>query len=410
MTPTIGQWGTRVAGTLAVAGCLALAGTGAAIAQEGGAGYGGAKFVAKPAVKKVKCLRGCASRRRARPGATLKITGAGLGSVRRVVFLGSYGRGDDVAAKVRAGSSTRIQAKVPMGAVSGPIRADASRKVRSKKSKAVPILPAPPPEPNGKLSAVPGPSQPGAPKLETGTSRTRVYHAGRRVRFSYRLTANAPVDVKIELVRAGDGAAVASWTRDDTPVGVVESVTFNGTLPEGRASQGRYSFRLTAAGPSGATARSTQAGNVSRDAFDLYDHVFPVRGKHNYGGSGADFGSGRGGRSHKGHDVFARCGVKMLAARGGKVRYSGYHSAAGNYVVIRGTGTRQDYAYMHLAELSPFRRGDQVYTGQRIGAVGESGNARGCHLHFELWSAPGWYDGGSPFDPLPQLKAWDRYS
>ena len=44
---------------------------------------------------------------------------------------------------------------------------------------------------------------------------------------------------------------------------------------------------------------------------------------------------------------------------------------------------------MHLAEPSPFQPGDRVYTGQRIGAVGDTGNARGCHLHFELWGAPG---------------------
>jgi murein DD-endopeptidase MepM/ murein hydrolase activator NlpD len=42
--------------------------------------------------------------------------------------------------------------------------------------------------------------------------------------------------------------------------------------------------------------------------------------------------------------------------------------------------------------------------------VGDSGNAQGCHLHFELWGAPGWYDGGDPFDPLPALQAWDSWS
>jgi murein DD-endopeptidase MepM/ murein hydrolase activator NlpD len=149
---------------------------------------------------------------------------------------------------------------------------------------------------------------------------------------------------------------------------------------------------------------------VQRDSFDLYDHIFPVRGRHDYGGAGARFGAGRSGHSHQGHDVFARCGTKLVAARGGTVKFKQYHSVAGHYLVIDGDHTEVDYAYMHLTTASPFNPGDRVFTGQQIGTVGESGNAHGCHLHFEMWSGPGWYDGGRPFDPLPHLQAWDAYS
>jgi murein DD-endopeptidase MepM/ murein hydrolase activator NlpD len=97
----------------------------------------------------------------------------------------------------------------------------------------------------------------------------------------------------------------------------------------------------------------------------------------------------------------------MVAARGGKVVFKASHANAGNYVVIRGAGNGVDYAYMHLVNPALVDRGDRVKTGQRIGEVGDSGNARGCHLHFEMWSKPGWYEGGRPFDPLPHLKAWD---
>jgi murein DD-endopeptidase MepM/ murein hydrolase activator NlpD len=51
-----------------------------------------------------------------------------------------------------------------------------------------------------------------------------------------------------------------------------------------------------------------------------------------------------------------------------------------------------------------------VRTGEPIGAVGSTGSSTACHLHFELWTAPGWYEGGSPIDPLALLRKWDSYS
>jgi murein DD-endopeptidase MepM/ murein hydrolase activator NlpD len=78
--------------------------------------------------------------------------------------------------------------------------------------------------------------------------------------------------------------------------------------------------------------------------------------------------------------------------------------------VIDGKRTGKDFVYMHLRERAEVEQGDRVRTGQRIGEVGETGNATGCHLHFELWSAPGWYEGGRFLNPTPVLRRWDRYS
>jgi murein DD-endopeptidase MepM/ murein hydrolase activator NlpD len=108
--------------------------------------------------------------------------------------------------------------------------------------------------------------------------------------------------------------------------------------------------------------------------------------------------------------MFAKCGVPLGAARGGEVQYAGYHARAGNYLIIDGRGTGTDYVYMHMNAPPLVKTGQRVFTGQKIGEVGDSGNADGCHLHFETWSAPGWYEGGKPFDPKPGLAAWDRYS
>jgi murein DD-endopeptidase MepM/ murein hydrolase activator NlpD len=108
--------------------------------------------------------------------------------------------------------------------------------------------------------------------------------------------------------------------------------------------------------------------------------------------------------------MFARCGTRIAAARGGRVQYVGYHPAAGYYAVIDGAETDVDYVYMHMLSPPLVETGQRVFTGQKIGEVGETGRATGCHLHFELWSAPGWYQGGQAFDPLPSLKRWDSYS
>jgi len=390
-----------------VAGAIAtcLAGTPAFAQTEGGAVY-----LEQPKLTKVDCLRSCASRGRAQPGSTLRVRGKALSSVDSMIFHGADGRGDDTRAKVRAGSATRLNVEVPVSATTGPVSVRTESKQRSNRTRPLAILPGPPPEANPDLTPVPGMRQAGAPHLETGTSRTKAFVGARRaVTFSYRVTDGQPATVRVELVRASDSAVVRAWTPATTE-GAVQKLSWNGKLGRANAPRGRYSFRLSVAAADGARAQSSQTGNATRDSFDLYDHVYPVRGKHSYGSAGARFGSGRSGHSHQGHDVFARCGTRMVAARGGKVKFSGYHGAAGNYMVIDGGASGYDYAYMHLTAPSPFRKGDRVYTGQEIGTVGDSGNAQGCHLHFEMWGNPGWYSGGRPVDPFPALRAWDSWS
>ena len=400
--------GKRVACALVL--CTVVAAPAGASAQTSGSG-GGSVYVATPRVSKVTCLRRCASERRARGGSVLKIVGTELAGVNQLTYYGSYGSGDDVTMKVRAGSNTRVQARVPLGAVTGPISLSTAAGGHSPLSKAVLILPPLPPEPNPQLSPVPGPRVNGAPRLETGTSRTKAFVDARPgVKFSFRLSGASAAALKVELVKAADGTVVKTWIPQDVPPDQVQSISWNGRLGRVAAKLGRYSFRLTAASADGSEARSSQNGDVQRDAFDLYDHIFPVRGRHDFGGAGARFGAQRAGHTHQGQDVMAGCGTRMVAARGGRVKFKQYHSAAGHYIVIDGDGTDVDYVYMHLDQPSPFSEGDRVYTGQTIGAVGDSGNAEGCHLHFEMWSGPGWYDGGHPFDPLPSLQAWDSWS
>jgi len=133
--------------------------------------------------------------------------------------------------------------------------------------------------------------------------------------------------------------------------------------------------------------------------------VFPVRSRVSWGdGLGA-------GRGHQGQDLMAPCGKKIVAAKTGRVRLIDYQAGgAGNYAVVRGTDSKFDYVYMHMIKRPRVRPGQKVRAGQVIGYVGSTGRSSACHLHFEMWTRPGWYRGGNPSSPRPYLRQWRRTS
>jgi murein DD-endopeptidase MepM/ murein hydrolase activator NlpD len=248
----------------------------------------------------------------------------------------------------------------------------------------------------------------------TTTPRKTFYYGVRSPRLTYTIdSSQAQNDLQVDVVGPG-GETVKSFFRNDIAPGVADSIRWDGAASNGRpAPNGRYKFRILpqSGGPAArrSSARSSDAEPLTL-SFALFAYAFPVLGAHDYGEAGARFGAGRSGHTHEGQDVMAKCGTPLVAARGGRVRYSGYQSAAGNYVVIDGKGTGYDTAYMHMLEPSPLQEGMTVRTGEPIGVVGSTGSSTACHLHFEMWTAPGWYEGGSPIDPLGYLMKWDSYS
>jgi murein DD-endopeptidase MepM/ murein hydrolase activator NlpD len=157
-----------------------------------------------------------------------------------------------------------------------------------------------------------------------------------------------------------------------------------------------------------AFAASSASAERPSGGTDFYEHVFPVQGPHWTRGAIGEFGAPRdGGRTHEGFDIVAACGTPLVAVRGGRVREAGYDPVLyGNYLLIHGEGERRSYFYAHLRRPSSVGRGDRVFTGERVGVIGETGNARtvGCHLHFEV------HVDGRPVDPEPALARWDAYS
>lgn len=136
--------------------------------------------------------------------------------------------------------------------------------------------------------------------------------------------------------------------------------------------------------------------------------VFPIRGPFSFGSGGSRFGAGRSGHIHQGQDLGASCGLNLVSVRKGRVVYNGYQGGgAGNYLVIRNTGTNSSFVYMHMLRRSGLKVGRTVGAGTPIGKVGNTGSSFGCHLHFEYWVGP-WQRGGKPIDPLGYLKSLRR--
>jgi hypothetical protein len=247
--------------------------------------------------------------------------------------------------------------------------------------------------------------------LDTRLSARTVYFGGAKpATLTVTVKGPAPVALSVALVRVPDGTVVRRWTTAVVAPGAQQAISWDGNV--GRTAPDtavRYQFQVWTSAAPRTTAMAAQAGGapVAADTVELRPFAFPIAGRHTYGDGAARFGTGRSGHTHEGQDVFAACGTPIVAARGGTVTFNGSQSAAGNYLVIDGDGTGDDTAYMHLRDAALPAKGDRVQTGEVVGYVGDTGDANGCHLHFELWTAPGWYTGGQAIDPLAALKSWD---
>jgi murein DD-endopeptidase MepM/ murein hydrolase activator NlpD len=89
---------------------------------------------------------------------------------------------------------------------------------------------------------------------------------------------------------------------------------------------------------------------------------------------------------HKGIDIFAEKGRPVIASTDLLLLYRGEVDRGGNVVLGLGPKWRLHY-FAHLQDIDE-TAGMLVSKGQRIGTVGDSGNAKGKapHLHFSLLS------------------------
>ncbi len=85
---------------------------------------------------------------------------------------------------------------------------------------------------------------------------------------------------------------------------------------------------------------------------------------------------------HKGLDIAAVIGTKIIAPADGKVVFAQSDGAYGLSVEVdHGNGIITRYAHMSKINV---KRGDSIKRGSLIGLVGNTGRSTGAHLHYEV--------------------------
>lgn len=110
---------------------------------------------------------------------------------------------------------------------------------------------------------------------------------------------------------------------------------------------------------------------------------------------GSFWGDGRdeGGRKHEGIDIFAPKRTPAIAAANGTVTGVTVNNLGGNVVFMRPDNADYTLYYAHL-DVQTVQQGQNVITGDTIGLVGNTGNARNTppHLHFGIYTNSGAID------------------
>ncbi len=139
----------------------------------------------------------------------------------------------------------------------------------------------------------------------------------------------------------------------------------------------------------------------------------------------ADVAAAGWGETHSGYpatDVFVGCGAEIVSPVNGSIlevrRVNAYDPAVdnpatrgGRSVAILGDDGVRYYLAHFESIVEPLDAGDRVEIGQLLGAMGRTGRASACHLHFAISPpCPGkeWSVRRGVIWPYPYLDAWRR--
>ena len=215
---------------------------------------------------------------------------------------------------------------------------------------------------------------------------------GERLRVTLRADG-APARLYLDLFEiTGDSVATFEHRASADEAPATDSAAALLTLQHEATRDGTYALRL-------------QPELLRTGRFEIAIRVepilaFPVDGRGNAAIQslfGVDRDGGR--RAHHGIDIFAPRGTPVLAATDGVIRSTSPNNLGGNVVWLADARRPQTLYYAHL-DRHIVSDGQQVRTGDTLGFVGNTGNARTTapHLHFGIYSR------GGPIDPLHYVR------
>ena len=145
-----------------------------------------------------------------------------------------------------------------------------------------------------------------------------------------------------------------------------------------------------------------ELGLTEEEAIRIGFGRFPIAGVANYSHDWLFPRYGPGFRFHHGTDVFAPFGTPLRAAVDGIVTAKTSELGGLSVKITMPDGTY--FYYAHLSSLpDDFVNGAEVVTGDIVGYVGDSGNAKGGSPHLHIGVYP---QGGGPTDPKPILDGF----
>lgn len=112
-----------------------------------------------------------------------------------------------------------------------------------------------------------------------------------------------------------------------------------------------------------------------------------------------------GGRTHHAIDIGAPAGTPVLAATDGTISRMTWNRLGGRTLYLASDDGRHEFYYAHLDSYADgLEVGRHVRRGDVLGGVGQTGNARSPHLHFQVLDRA---DGGrgTPVNPYILLRS-----